>query len=226
MRGTVWYRVWAGTALLAVACAGWGVAQDGGGEASDSVSPSPQGEASEAWQPEPIDAEHYRDIVDYNIFRSDRAALARRVEAQRNPPPPVTEVAAPAVEVPADPDAELVLVGVVLRSPEKLAFVEDRARGVVLRVAVPGEFSAGRLEAIDAAGVVYRIDGKDRPIAVGANFLGEGMELEPVPERAAPTPRPERIDEAGSDSDNAERSPRGRPSPEDIERFRRQRQRN
>ena len=128
MTSVVCHRVWAGAALLAVACAGWGVAQDGGGEASDSVSLSPQGEASEAWQPEPIDAERYRDIVDYNIFRSDRAALARRVEAQRNPPPPVTEVAAPAVEVPVDPDAELVLVGVVLRSPEQLAFVEDRAR--------------------------------------------------------------------------------------------------
>lgn len=141
-------------------------------------------EASEAWKPKPVSDARYRDIVDYNIFRSDRAALARKVNEKRNPKPVLAVAEAPVEAEPKDPDAAYVLVGIVLRGPQQQAFIEDREQGEILRVDVPGDFSAGRLESINTESVVYRVHGENRAISVGANFLNEMTDLAPVEERS------------------------------------------
>ncbi|MEL7087036.1 MAG: hypothetical protein AAGL98_01110 [Planctomycetota bacterium] len=225
-----WRFILVGVTAAALAAWSWnGLAQNDTprpaevrGAAPDAEQTTPPLEAR-AWQPKPVNPTRYRDIVDFNIFLSDRNALAREA-AERLPQPVVAEVEAPVETVAADPDAEFVLVGVVLHGSQRQAFIEDRRRGEVRRVPVPGDFSAGRLESIRTAGVTYRIDGEDRPIAVGENFLGTPMAIAPVAER----PQPEEFDEfediEESNEDYAERFGR-RPTPEDIERIRRQRPR-
>ncbi|MEM7625072.1 MAG: hypothetical protein AAF333_05535 [Planctomycetota bacterium] len=199
----------------------WPAAPDDG--ASDRVQP-PMDSATpraEPWQSKSLDASRYQDVIDYNIFRSDRAALARRAEVQRSPP--VVDVAVPLAETPKDPDEDYILVGVVLRGPQREAFIEDRRRREVVRVVVPGDFSAGRLEAIDTSGVVYRVNGEDRQIHVGSNFVGVVVAMTPTAER--PRPQARRAPRNGPEDEYADPRFGDRPSPEDIERFRR-RQRN
>lgn len=225
-------RPWTLFSLSTIAAAAlawsWTIsAQPDGGDvpsAEPAAASASSAEEAKAWRPRPVDAAAYRDIVDFNIFRSDRAALAQKAAAKRNPQPVVSEIEAPVEVVPTDPDADFVLVGVVLRGPQQQAFIEDRRQGEVVRIAVPGEFSAGRLTSIDTAGVVYRIDGEDRVVSVGSNFVGESTAIAPVAARPQPVVRrPEREE---SEEDNAQQPSRGRPTPEEIERFRRQRQRN
>jgi hypothetical protein len=148
--------------------------------------------ASGGWSPKVPPREHYRDILDFNIFEADRAALVREVERQRQPIEAPSEAPPPPTR---DPDADYVLVGVALRGDQQRVFIEDgNEGGGVVTVEVPGDFSAGRITAVDAGGAVYRIEGEDRPIAVGHNLQGQPAERSPTAESEA---GPERSIETG-----------------------------
>ena len=173
------------TLLMSIAfCA---VAQD-----ADAPTDGPAAADDQSWKPDTPQREYYRDIVDYNIFQADRAAIARRVEADRNPPPPEPRDNPPPPP-PKHPDFDRVLVGVTLRGEETLAFIEDRRdENRVTSVVVPGDYAEGRLVSIDPAGVVYRVDGEDRRIDVGSNLRGEAIAMTPtVPRERSEAPAAE-----------------------------------
>lgn len=174
-----------------------------------------------AWEPAAVDAAAYRDIVDYNIFEADRAGIARRVAADRRPPPERVDNDEP-TPPPQHRDFDHVLIGVALHGEERFAFVEDRRDGGrVLQIEVPGEFSDGRLETINAAGVTYRVDGEERRVGVGFNFKGEAIAATPPAERPAATPSTRRDED--DERREAESDERRQFSPEDIARFRERR---
>lgn len=133
---------------------------------------------TQAWQPEAIDAQAFRDIVDYNIFEADRASIAKRADALRNPPPTPKPVAA---TPPQHPDFDFILVGVTLRGDDHLAYIENRREDHrVIQVNVPSDFSEGRITSANADGVVYRVGDVDRVIKVGFSLKGDAIPLEPV----------------------------------------------
>lgn len=177
-----------------------------------------------AWQPDERDPDDYRDIVDYNIFKSDREAIARRVERQRNPEPPPTRIVE-APPPPKHPDFDYILVGVTLRGDERIAYIENRREaGQVTQVVVPGDFSEGRLVAIDHLGVIYQTDDQPHRIDVGQNLKGEGVASQLPSKIDVPTPEPTAETPQAQEQDRGEE--RRRFSPEDFQRFRERRSRD
>ncbi|XAM00281.1 hypothetical protein OT109_02610 [Phycisphaeraceae bacterium D3-23] len=162
--------------------------------AASLVYAQPAGEASEpdtpadnTWQPPEIEQGRYDDIVAYNIFQPDRAALA--AEAQRQPEPDLPddpEPIEPVVELPPpDPDASLVLVGVSIHGPVATAHIEDRTTGDIIVLNETGPFSEGRIEAITVQGITYIVGETSRSIGIGQALTGET----PEPQSPSTTPR-------------------------------------
>ena len=133
-----------------------------------------------AWTPPQEDISDYRDIVDYNIFRSDRTAIARKIDQQRNPPKPTEPrpiVTTPVT--PSNPDASWLLVGLSHDSDGEIAYIENAESGEMLRLMGPAAFSQGEVTEIGFDAVVYKIDEQQRIIRIGQNFLGAKAEPRP-----------------------------------------------
>lgn len=109
------------------------------------------------------------DVLARNIFSAERA----------RPQPEPEAAEAPALEPepePANPDAALVLVGVVIRNGGGYVFVEDRDAGRVERISAPGAFAQGEITDVDVDGVRYRVDGTTSTISVQQSFAGEDVD--------------------------------------------------
>lgn len=141
--------------------------------ATDSASESPR--ASRQWTPREESRERFRDIVDFNIFMSDRAGISARVEREREPvvetpdDPPPRLIESP----PPDPDATRVLIGIAISGQSARVFIEDRATGEVDEITELGDYSAGQITAFHPAHIVYEVDGEPRTIRMGQTLLGE-----------------------------------------------------
>ena len=127
-----------------------------------------------AWVPVDEERSTYRDIVDYNIFRADRSAIANKVDRDRNPPKPTDPkpVVEKPVQAPADPDASWLLVGLSHDKDGPVAYIENAKTGENLRLNGPAEFSKGEVTAVGYDAVSYEIQGQQRIIRVGQNFVG------------------------------------------------------
>lgn len=130
-----------------------------------------------AWQPPDEDRAAYRDIIDFNIFRSDRRRIAEDVDRQRNPPTPrdttPTEAVAASEEKPKDPDASWRLSGISHDADGSIAYIEHTETGELARVMGEDDFSAGRISTIGYDALVYTIDDTKRVIRVGETLLGQ-----------------------------------------------------
>ncbi|MFI4859628.1 MAG: hypothetical protein ACIAXF_02985 [Phycisphaerales bacterium JB063] len=167
-------------AVLGGAAASLAYAQPAGEETATADTPA------NTWQPPEIEAGRYDDIVAYNIFQPDRAALA--AEAQRQPEPVIPdepEPIEPVVELPPpDPDASLVLVGVSIHGSVATAHIEDRASGEIIVLNEAGPFSEGKIEAITMHGLTYVVAGETRHIKISQTLTGE------TPQAQSPAARP------------------------------------
>lgn len=146
--------------------------------AADRQADAPTSNKPKAWKPDTDDREDFREIVELNIFRPDRAALAGQQDRERNPPPVVVRpdtTPEPAPIIPTDPDRSLVLVGMSIRGGTCYAFIENRTTGQTARVAVPGDYAKGSLSAGDVDGLTYTLDdgGEQRQLRLGQTFTGE-----------------------------------------------------
>lgn len=130
-----------------------------------------------AWQPPTEDRAAYRDIVDLNIFRSDRRRLAENVERERNPPTPRDTTSREPVKVteatPKDPDASWRLSGISHDPDGAIAYIEHTETGELARIEAEDDFSAGRISTIGYETLVYTVDATPRTIRVGETLLGE-----------------------------------------------------
>ena len=189
--------------LLCVLAVSLAVAQGDEPEVAELASPPPS-----RWTPQQIERDRYDDIVAYNIFHADRAALA--AQAQRQPEPTEnigdTEPIEPVVEfTPPDPDALLVLVGVSIHGPVATAHIENLATGDVICLIETGPFSQGEIQAITIQGLTYRVDGNTRHIDIGQALTGES----PDPVTAPPSTTTSNTDDqaAHSNTNDATQSP-------------------
>lgn len=114
-------------------------------------------------------AEMVEQVVAGNIFSAERGRREPEPEPARTADPEPREEPAS----PSNPDASLVLVGVVVHADVGYAFIEDLRDGGVRRVTAPGGFGRGEITAIDIDGVVYEVDGSSKQIGLRQNFAGD-----------------------------------------------------
>lgn len=138
-----------------------------------------------AWQPADEDRSAYRDIIDFNIFRSDRRRLAEKVDRDRNPPPPKSTTPRETVdkdpEAPRDPDADWRVAGIT-HSPEgPVVFMENTASAESVRLDGPGAFASGEITDIGYDKVVYAVHSESRAINVGQTLLGQRSVVSSAP---------------------------------------------
>ena len=146
-----------------------------GGVISFAEEGSPDKPRKGAWQPPDEDQSAYRDIVDFNIFRSDRSKLAAQVERDRNPPelrervePTRTEE-----EPPPNPDAVWRLSGISHDKNGAVAYIENTGSGELSRIEGAADFSLGKITTIGYDSVIYVIDDKPRVVRVGETLAGD-----------------------------------------------------
>jgi hypothetical protein len=132
-----------------------------------------------AWQPPEQDRAAYRDIIDFNIFRSDRRRIAENVDRQRNPPTPRDTTPRETVEVveetPKDPDASWRLSGISHDADGAVAYIEHIETGELAKINGEADFSAGRISTIGLESLVYTVDDTQRTVNVGETLLGERL---------------------------------------------------
>lgn len=133
-----------------------------------------------SWQPPQEDRSAYREIIDLNIFRSDRKQLANKAERDRNPTKPrepdktePVRVVEKAPANPANPDALLRLTGIGHTAQGVVAFIEHTESGELSSLTGPNAFSQGQVTDIGYRSVVYVVDGQRREINIGETFVGE-----------------------------------------------------
>lgn len=156
--------------LLTLAVAGLGQAI-----ASESEGDTPR-KPRNRWQPPEVDRSAYRDIVDFNIFRSDRKRLADQADRDRNPPPSETSEPAPVQEIektPPNPDSLLRLTGIAHTPQGVVAFIEHTTSGELSRLTGPERFAQGEVTDIGLRSVLYVVADEQREINIGETFVGE-----------------------------------------------------
>lgn len=129
-----------------------------------------------AWQPPDEDRSAFRDIIDFNIFRSDRRRLADDVDRKRNPPPPRDTTPTQVVEdpeEPKDPDASWRLCGISHDADGSTAYLEHTETGELAKIMGEDDFSAGRISELGYETLVYTVDETRRVIYVGETLLGQ-----------------------------------------------------
>lgn len=126
--------------------------------------------ADEADRTEPVQR-MVEDVLANNIFSAERARPERTPE-----PEPAAEPVAEAEPQAPNPDASLVLVGVVIRDGGGEVFVEDRDAGTVERVRAPGSFGQGEITDVHIDAVRYRVDGTTATISIQQSFAGEEVD--------------------------------------------------
>ena len=104
----------------------------------------------------------YRILVERNMFLRDRG----------HPPPSGLASSRPARDVPADPDAGIVLTGIAGRRGKYVAFIEDRRTNTTMRVRVGDEIGLGRITTITLDGAEYERDGRTTRVRIGRNLAG------------------------------------------------------
>ncbi|MEM6750905.1 MAG: hypothetical protein AAF612_10585 [Planctomycetota bacterium] len=113
----------------------------------------------------------------------------------RPPPPPPP---------PRDPDEDLFLRGVLIIEGEATAFFEDVEAGEVLTRRAGEPLGRGLIEAVDTAGVDYRVDGLLRTVPLRANLASGLVADEPATdEDPNEADAPERSDSSGASSRRA-----------------------
>ncbi len=170
--------------LLLVVCLGRGdaLAQTDTADADDAPRRG-------AWQPPEEDRSAYRDIVDFNIFRSDRSRLAQQAGRERDPsepsgpgdPEPTEPVRG---DAPPSPDSFLRFAGTGHDPDGAVAFIENTKTGEMTRIDGPTVFSLGEITAIGYDAILYVVDGEQRKVLVGQTLLGERV----TPPGASTTP--------------------------------------
>eukprot|EP00752_Nemacystus_decipiens_P014029 g12465.t1 len=128
-----------------------------------------------AWQPPNDDQSAYRDIVDFNIFRSDRSKLTAQVERDRNPvePPKRTEPTHTVEKPPPNPDAAWRLAGISHDKNGAVAYIENTGSGELARVEGAADFSLGKITTIGYDSIIYVIDENPRVVQVGQTLVGD-----------------------------------------------------
>lgn len=153
----------------------------------------------EAWKPRTLDRAAYRDIVDYNIFRSDRQRLADAVDRNRNPQPPSvrpTHTEPVRAEDPPHPDSYWRLTGITHDAEGPAAYLENTKTNKLTVLRGPAEVGTGEITSIGYEKVVYVSEGEQRAIAVGYTLLGE---------RVRPTDSGTRSSASGSSGSSSSR---------------------
>lgn len=140
-----------------------------------------------AWLPPEEDREAYRDIVDFNIFRSDRGAVTRAVDLDRNPPEPREPTRRPTERTvdrpPPNPDASWRLTGISHDERSgAVAYIEHTSTGKLSRIEGPKAFSQGEITAIGYDAIVYVVETDQRVVQIGETLVGERV----LPKGATP----------------------------------------
>ena len=109
----------------------------------------------------------YAVLTEQNIFVKDRRSLRRgdRPSSDRNSNDPLREYR-------NQPEAFLVLTGVVFEDGDYRAFIEDTKVSKVLRLSVGDAIARGKITEIDIDTIAYESSGKTTIINVGTTLTG------------------------------------------------------
>lgn len=139
-----------------------------------------------AWQPPEEDQSAYRDIVDFNIFRSDRSKLAAQVERERSPAQPRerSEPTRTEEKPPPNPDAAWRLTGISHDKNGTVAYIENTGSGELALIEGAAEFSLGTITTIGYDSLIYVTDDQPRVVRIGETLAGDRV----TPPGATTTP--------------------------------------
>ena len=122
--------------------------------------------------------EHYSVISEHNIFVRERARAWRDQNAS----------GASAGSPPQrSPEQTYVLTGIVLENGEQRAYLEDRARGGLVRLGVGDPIARGRISDIDINSITYEQAGREQWIAIGSDLTGSAPVIPSYAESSATT---------------------------------------
>jgi hypothetical protein len=103
----------------------------------------------------------YTVIIDRNMFSRQRGAAERR---QRDAEREVVTV--------ADPESYYRLRGIAQENGTFIAFVEDTQRNETLKLRQGDTVARGSIESLDLDSIVYRLEDRTIPVAIGQDLLG------------------------------------------------------
>ena len=135
---------------------------------------------------------NYSLIINRNIFLRNRSSRPPRPDYNRPP---------------ADGSSELILAGVAVQGPERIAFFENSGTGETARLTVGQDFGGGTITAVRLDGVDLTVGKTVRTIAVGETL--SGRRIEPAAPTAAssptasPAPSGPNADDNGDDDEPA-----------------------